>query len=145
MNNKLYIIVVMLFLPIWMGIASCMSLSSGSPEISIEKAEAVEAGFIVGSKLVSMDIINTGDGDDILIGARTDFSNAIVEFHGIDDGRMIRVRKIHIPHNSKIELKSGGSHIMIFGMPKNIKEGHEFVLYLIFRRSGEKRVTVKCT
>jgi copper(I)-binding protein len=56
---------------------------------------------------------------------------------------MVKAGKIRIPSKGIVELKPGGLHIMIFKMPENIKEGHEFKMRLLFERSGERQIDVK--
>ena len=57
--------------------------------------------------------------------------------------KMREVTALEIPANGKAELKPGGFHIMLIGMPEGLKEGTKFPLKLKFEKAGE--VTVQVT
>lgn len=87
--------------------------------------------------------INNAGGRDVLLSASVNIPGVIVELHDEQDRRMIKVKKIVIPSGGTAELKPGGMHIMIYNMPRSIKEGSQIDLSLLFERSGEKRVAVR--
>ena len=125
------------------GVSMGMGVSPKQPKISIEGAEARLSTMMLGVGSVFMKIVNSGEGDDNLVGARTNIPNTVVELHDVKDGKMAKIGKIAVPGNSTVELKPKSLHIMIFEMPKDAKEGFEFSLYLMFEKSGEKQVNVK--
>jgi len=92
---------------------------------------------------VFMKIKNSGNMDDVLIGAKTDIKDVVVELHDVKNGQMFKIEKIPIPAKSTVELKKGGLHIMLFNLPIELKEGEEFKLTLIFEKAGEVTVPVK--
>jgi copper(I)-binding protein len=67
----------------------------------------------------------------------------VIELHDVKDGRMVRVEKIVIPSGETTDLRPGSHHIMIFNMPRTVREGSELTLTLRFERSGEKQVPVR--
>ncbi len=127
------------------GPASGMGTSQKFPSISIEAQEARLSPMIIGSASVFMSISNTGESDDMLIGAKLDIPDAVAEIHDTKDGKMVKVEHVSIPSKAAVELKPGGLHIMIFHMPEDLKEGYEFKMHLLFERSGEKQINVKLT
>jgi len=48
-----------------------------------------------------------------------------------------------VPSRGSAELTPAGRHIMIFNMPKTVKEGSEITVTLRFERSGEKSMPVR--
>jgi len=125
------------------GPAEGMGTSQKLPHITVEAQEAKLSTVIIGSASVFMNISNTGESEDTLIEARADIPGAIAEIHDTKDGKMVKAGKIPIPSKGIVELKPGGLHIMIFKMPEDIKEGHEFKMHLVFERSGERQIDVK--
>jgi copper(I)-binding protein len=57
--------------------------------------------------------------------------------------KMREIKSLDIPANGKAELKPGGFHIMLIGIPDSLKEGTKFPLKLKFEKAGE--VTVQVT
>lgn len=127
----------------------CMAATAGAmggapkaPEITIEAPEAMLSPALLGVASVFMKIVNSG-GPDTLLAARVNVPKAVVELHDVKDRRMVKVDSIKIPKRSTVELKPGSLHIMIFELPKDIKEGSKLVLTLVFEKSGEKQVAVE--
>lgn len=115
----------------------------GTPRIIVEGQEARFSPVILGVGSIFMRIENSGNGGDTLIKARAGIPGAIVELHDVEDGRMVKREKFEIPSRDIVEMKPRGPHIMVFNIPRNIKAGDEFRLYLTFKRSGEKEVPVR--
>jgi len=115
---------------------------SQPPQITIESqyAELSPALFGVGS--VFMTIRNSGGGDAVT-GISVNVPGAYVELHDIKNRRMVKVEKIAVPAHGTTELKPGGLHVMVFNMPKTMREGSDVVLTLVFERSGERKVPVR--
>ena len=111
--------------------------SAGTPEITVKEQNAVLSPMIVSAGAAFMTIVNAVSGDDTLVNARTDMAGTIVELHDFKDGKMIRAEEITIPAKSTVSLRPGGLHVMIFNMPKSVKDGHTFAMTLVFKKSGE--------
>jgi copper(I)-binding protein len=119
--------------------------SPGIPAITIEGQDAVLSPIIVGAGSIFMKIINSGSGDDTLLKAHANIDGTIVELHDMQDGKMAKVNKIHIPSKSTVQLRPAGLHLMIFKMPREVKAGHEFTITLSFEKSGEIRLPLQFT
>jgi periplasmic copper chaperone A len=115
-------------------------LAAGTPEVTVKEQKAVLSPMIVGAGAAFMTIVNAGSGDDALVRARTDMAGTIVEPHDFKDGKMIRAEDIPIPAKGAVSLRPGGLHIMIFNIPKSVKEGHSFDMTLVFEKSGEMTI-----
>lgn len=114
-----------------------------APVIAIEAPEAAISPAFVGVVSVFMKIANTGGGEDALIGARTDIPGTVTELHDIREGKMVTVESIPIPAKDGVVLRPAKYHIMIFKLPKTMKEGSPLNLYLTFKKSGEKTVPLE--
>ncbi len=112
---------------------------SGPPQISIDGARAELSPAIIGEAMVTMNIKNEG-GADVLTGVKIDIPGARALFHVMQGERMVSADRVKIPAKGNMELKMGGSHIMIQDMPKTIKEGSRFNVTLTFEKSGEKQI-----
>jgi len=128
-----FLILILLFLPA----AGC---KVKTPVIRIESPEAAISPLLIGVASVFMKIVNSGGADDLLVNARAEVQGTITELHDIQDGKMVRVESIAIPSDSTVLLRPARHHIMILKLPADLKEGSEFSLVLIFKRSGEKRL-----
>lgn len=94
-----------------------------------------------------MTITNGGRQADRLIGGSSPAS-AKVEIHTMSmAGGVMRMRPLPnglpIPAGGKIELKSGGHHIMLIGLKKPLKLGTLVPLTLRFERAGLVTVQLK--
>ena len=57
--------------------------------------------------------------------------------------KMREIQSLDIPANGRAELKPGGFHVMLIGIPDGLKEGTKFPLKLKFEKAGE--ITVQVT
>lgn len=119
--------------------------SSGAPAITIEEQDAKLSPVIMGSASVFMKIVNSGSGDDTLVRAQTSIPDSIIELHDFVEGKMAKTDRIPIPSKSTVQLRPASFHLMIYKMPKEVKEGHEFIITLTFEKSGELRVPMQFT
>jgi len=117
----------------------------GSPNIAVQSTDAVLSPIMIGVGSVFMEIVNSGDAEDFLVNAATDIPGTIAELHDVQDGKMARVDRMRISPDNSLRLRPGGLHIMIFKLPKNVEEGHDFTLILDFSKSGRKAVPLKFT
>ena len=125
-------------------LASCSK--AGDPDIQIADAWARETVAGQASTAAYMTIRNGGSGDDRLVGV-TAPSPAKGMLHANESsGGVSRMREMSsglaIPAKTSVELKPGGSHVMITGLAAPLPEGAQFDLRLEFEKSGERRVVV---
>lgn len=57
--------------------------------------------------------------------------------------KMEHVDAIDLPANGMIEMKPGGTHIMLMGLARPLKEGDEIELTLSLEKAGEVKVKAK--
>lgn len=125
------------------GISLSIEACSRSPRIEVKGQEAVLSPVLMGVCSIFMKIENSGNGEDTLVDAKVDIPNTVTELHNVQDGKMMKQEHIPIPAKSVVQLRPGRQHIMVFKLPKEVREDEEFILLLRFEKSGEKRVPVK--
>ena len=95
---------------------------------------------------VYMKIRNTGNQNDRLLKAETDIAPK-VELHTMEmqggQMKMTPVDSIEIPAGGEVELKSGGDHVMLFGITRVPTVGDVISLTLHFEKSGAVPVQVE--
>jgi periplasmic copper chaperone A len=119
--------------------------SPGVPQIRIEEPEAKLSPVILGVASVFLKIVNSGNGDDRLLSARTDIPGALSELHDEKDGKMTTIAGMDVPAKSTLLLRPAGKHIMLFRLPRTMQTGTEFRIILTFQRSGERTLAIKLT
>ncbi len=131
------VIVCLVFL-----VGTVSSCTPQPPQITVEGQYADLSGMFLGAGSIFMKIVNAG-GRDALIGAALDMPNATVELHDVKDRRMVKTGRIVIASHETVELKPRGMHIMVFNMPKTVREGSVVMVTLKFEKSGDVRVPVQ--
>ena len=56
--------------------------------------------------------------------------------------KMMKIEKLVVPAKSSLELKSGGDHVMLIGLKKELKAGDEISLELSFSDGDKKKIKV---
>lgn len=83
--------------------------------------------------------------DSTLVSARSDIAG-VVEVHEMkmenDVMRMRAVDGLRLPANQPVELKSGGYHLMLMDLKKQLKVGTEAQITLVFKNVDGQSETV---
>ena len=114
---------------------------SGEPSLAIESSQLLLSPVILGSGSVFLNIVNSGHRPDRLTGARVDLPGTLTVLHDMQDDKMVRTDTIPVPPGT-LRLRPAGPHIMVFKLPKDMKEGSAISLTLFFEHSGQKKVSV---
>ena len=107
---------------------------------SISQAEVVVTGAWVRAT-----VPNQQANDVTLVSARSDIAGT-VEVHEMkmenDVMRMRAVDGLKLPANQPVELKSGGYHLMMMDLKKQLKVGTEAQITLVFKNAkGDSETT----
>lgn len=126
------------------GLATTTALHAG---ILIKDPYALVSTKMAKSGAAFMEIVNTGDQDDRLVGADTDIARkAQLHTHKIDANgvaRMVHVSEgFPIPAGGSHALKRGGDHVMLMGLKKSLSDGDVVHLILHFEKAGDIPVDV---
>ncbi len=85
-------------------------------------------------------VIHNNGGADTLLSASSPMADDVqMHIHEVD-GEVMRMRhedSVAIPANSSVDYKPGGRHLMMFGVPDDLRAGDEILLTLVFERGGE--------
>ena len=138
--KRAFLVALCLYLP--GGFSACTGKEPRTPLISVQDQRAVLSPALLGVGSVFLKIANAGRADDTLLSARVSIPGTVVEIHDVLNGKMVKLEKLSIPSRGTVELKPNGLHIMIFKMPRSMKPGQQFTLFLTFEKSGEKQAPV---
>ena len=90
-------------------------------------------------------IKNNSDKDIAITSANSDIAEKNELHTHIKENKMIKMMKIEklvVPAKSSLELKSGGDHVMLMGLKKELKAGDEISLELSFSDGDKKSIKV---
>lgn len=90
-------------------------------------------------------IRNIGPTDDVLIKVSSDIARKTQIHQSRLDGdimKMSHVRKINVPANGQVVLKTGAQHIMFMGMKQPLTAGSSFPVVLVFEKAGKVAIQV---
>ena len=90
-------------------------------------------------------IKNNSDKDIAITGANSDIAEKNELHTHIKENQMMKMMKIEklvVPAKSSLELKSGGDHVMLMGLKKELKAGDEINLELSFSDGDKKSIKV---
>ena len=92
-----------------------------------------------------MTIFNHSGGMDRLVAVESDVAKkAELHTHSMNDGvmRMRRISAIEVHPGEPAVLAPGGTHVMLMGLHKILKEGQPFTMSLVFEKAGKIEVDV---
>ena len=90
-------------------------------------------------------IKNNSDKDIAITSANSDIAEKNELHTHIKENEMMKMMKIEklvVPAKSSLELKSGGDHVMLMGLKKELKAGDEINLELSFSDGDKKNIKV---
>ena len=90
-------------------------------------------------------IKNNSDKDIAITSANSDVAEKNELHTHIKENKMmkmIKIEKLVVPAKSSLELKSGGDHVMLMGLKKELKAGDEISLELSFSDGDKKSIKV---
>jgi hypothetical protein len=124
-------------------LASCKP-ASAPPAVSVDGAWARATVTGQTGSAAYFTIRNAG-GEDKLLAVTSPAADASLHSTSMDNGvmRMRPLASIEIPANGSIELKPGGTHVMLMGLKRPLAAGTTLELDLKFERSGERKVTAE--
>ncbi|GAA2764454.1 hypothetical protein GCM10010103_34950 [Streptomyces paradoxus] len=111
---------------------------SGKPELSVGSAympqpvsDDMAAGFLT--------VTNKGGAADDLTSVTSDVAGQVT-VHETVDGAMQEVKSLKIPAGGRLELRSGGDHLMFEQLKRKPKEGQTVSVELRFAHSAPLKV-----
>lgn len=114
-------------------------------DIEIERAYARASIPNVPNSAAFFVIKNNSDKDIAITSANSDIAEKNELHTHIKENKMMKMMKIEklvVPAKSSLELKSGGDHVMLMGLKKELKAGDEINLELSFSDGDKKKIKV---
>ena len=114
-------------------------------DIEIEGAYARASIPNVPNSAAFFVIKNNSDKDIAITSANSDIAQKNELHTHIKENKMMKMMKIEklvVPAKSSLELKSGGDHVMLMGLKKELKAGDEISLELSFSDGDKKSIKV---
>ena len=124
-------------------LASCKP-ASAPPAVSVDGAWA-RATISGQSGSVAYFTIRNAGGEDKLLTVSSSGVDASLHSTSMDNGvmRMRPLEALDIPANGTVELKPGGTHVMLMELKQPLQAGSALELDLKFEKSGERKVMAK--
>ena len=114
-------------------------------DVEIEGAYARASIPNVSNSAAFFVIKNNSDKDIAITSANSDVAEKNELHTHIKENEMMKMMKIEklvVPAKSSLELKSGGDHVMLMGLKKELKAGDEINLELSFSDGDKKSIKV---
>lgn len=114
-------------------------------DVEIDEAYAMASIPNVPNSAAFFTVKNNSDKDIAITSANSDIAEKNELHTHIKENKMIKMMKIEklvVPAKSSLELKSGGEHIMLMGLKKELKAGDEINLELSFSDGDKKNIKV---
>lgn len=123
-------------------LASCSK--SGAPDLQISDAWARETVAGQTATAAYMTIDNRGPGDDRLTGVEAAAPAKAMLHASESSGGVSRMREmgagLALPSRTAMQLKPGGTHVMITGLGGPLREGDTMKLRLTFEKSAPRDI-----
>lgn len=113
--------------------------------VQVEDAWSRPLPAVVKNGAVYITFTNLDHKSDFLTGAATDIAERVeLHTHRHEDGlmKMRRINEIEIPSDGRVELKPGGTHLMLVGLKRELTPGLVYALTLKFKHAGELEIAV---
>ena len=137
--------IVLIFFSVISNPLSADEIDNQNPGLVIQDAWIAEAPPVSKVMVAYMTVKNTGPTAIEIIRAESEIYSSI-EFHETvhEDGmaRMIRHDSLNISANSRLELKRGGPHLMLFNPVKALKAGDTVKIKLTTKDNHSKTISV---
>jgi copper(I)-binding protein len=126
-------------------LAACLTMSMSASQAQVVVTGAWVRATVPNQQATGAFMQLLSKKDTTLVSARSDIAG-IVEVHEMkmenDVMRMRAVDGLKLPANQLVELKSGGYHLMMMDLKKQLKVGTEAQITLVFKNSkGDSETT----
>ena len=131
--------------PLYTANASSMTHSAMEAKVGDITVSGAMARFVIAGRpgAVFLTIDNAGEADRLIAASSPLTGRVELHTHLMEDGvmKMRQIEAIDIAANGKTELKSGGLHIMLFGVDTLPEKGSMVPLTLTFEKAGTVDIT----
>ncbi len=131
----------MLRIAVFLGVLTAAThLWAAEPAITVKEPWARAPIGLTTASVAYAVLTDTSGQGDILTGVDSVSGGNASLHETTNDGGVMHMRAretLVIPAKDSVELKAGGIHIMLMGLPKGLKAGDVLPLRLHFKRSGD--------
>jgi copper(I)-binding protein len=102
-------------------------------------------GSVPGQRTSAAYMTLTSPTETTLVGASSPVAGGVELHETIDDGGVMRMRatpRAVVPANRKLELRSGGLHLMLMSLDRELKPGERVPITLTFEDRSGRRTSV---
>jgi copper(I)-binding protein len=133
------------------GVLSCVSLAgvpargATSPPLVVEAARAIASIPGSDASVIYLTVRNGGAQADRLIAAATPAAGMVHLHAGQMKGGVSSMRPSEgftVPAHGLLQLRVGGDHLMLMGLPRALQAGTTLALTLTFENAGDLKVAV---
>ena len=125
---------------------SCGESDTRAPDISVTNGWTREIAPGQSAAAAYVMIANRGDGEDRLLGVAAPLATAATLHSSSSEGGIARMRPveggIEIRPRATVELKPGGTHVMLTGLKRPLRAGQAIDATLRFENSGDRAVMI---
>jgi copper(I)-binding protein len=126
---------------------ACSKPEERHPDIEVANGWTREVARGRDMAAVYLAITNRGEGEDRLLDVRSTAAGAATLHDSSSVGGIARMRPIEggiaLPPKSTVDLKPGGTHIMLTGLKRGLSAGQSVELDLRFTRSGRRSIAIR--
>lgn len=117
-------------------------------DIMIGHTWARETAPGVTTGAIYMPLMNNGKEADALTGIKADWAERAELHETTNDNGVMKMRKVDkvvLEPGKPVSLHPGGTHIMLIGLKKQLKDGDVLPITVSFEKSGTQEMTIMVT
>lgn len=118
---------------------------AAAPALVVESARAVASIPGANTTAIYLTVRNDGPQSDRLVAAATPAASMVHLHAGQVQGGVSSMRStdsFDVPARGRLQLRVGGDHLMLMGLPKPLQAGTTITVTLTFENAGEMKVSV---
>jgi periplasmic copper chaperone A len=119
-------------------------IAVGDLAVTSAWARATPPGANVGAIYITVE--NRGATDERIVTFASPAAQSIMAHESVEENSVASMRMLKeptIPARGKLEMKPGGTHLMLMGLTKPLKPGESLPLTLTFEKAGAATVPVE--
>ena len=125
------------------GMASASAEGDVGPDATIGDLTISEpwTRYTMGANAAAYFHVSNAGAEDRIVEARTDVARMVELHEVVSEGATSRMQELEggmvIPAHGELELRPGGYHVMLMGLERELEDGEELSITLVFEHSGE--------
>lgn len=115
-------------------------------DLAVEQAWARATAPSAKTGAVYLTVRNTGTQPDRIVSVETPVAGHAEAHETRQEGDVLRMREtgpLAVPPGGALEMRPGGTHVMLMDLRNGLEVGQEFPLTIVFERNGTADVPVR--